>query len=228
MKRHWTSLLLLAGLLGAPAAATSLLQDERPPVDEPKKQDDKKPKVLEVGSTVPERVALPDLDGKQHSFKDLRGKVVVVHFWSDRCPYEEHGNPVFARMEAKYKDSKDVVLIGINSNQNELGAKPAKDADHSKHYTNLREKLKEAKLNHTMLADHGNVVSNLFQAKSTPHCFVIDKKGVIQYAGALDDDPRGQKGEEATNYVVDAVTAVLAEKRPTVTQTKPYGCSIKN
>ena len=43
----------------------------------------------------------------------------------------------------------------------------------------------------------------------------------------VDDDPRGQKGEKATNYVVDAVKAVLAEKRPTVTTTKPYGCSIK-
>lgn len=236
MKQNWTSLLLAAALLGAPAAAMTVLQDGTPPVEQKKKQDEKKrdakkkdekKKQLGVGSTVPERLALPDLNGKQHSFKDMRGKIVVVHFWSDRCPYEEHGNPVFARMEKKYADNKDVVLVGINSNQNELGRKPGEDADYSKLYTNLRTKLKEAKLSHTMLADHGNKVSDLFQAKSTPHCFVIDKKGVIQYAGALDDDPRGQKGDKATNYVVDAVTAVLAEKRPAVTSTKPYGCSIK-
>jgi len=233
MKQNWTSLLLVAGLLGAPAAAMSAFQDGTPPVEQEKKkrdakkQDEKKPTVLKVGSTVPERLALPDLNGKQHSFKDMRGKVVVVHFWSDRCPYEEHGNPVFARMEKKYAASKDVVLVGINANQNELGRKPAEGADYTKLYTNIRTKLKEAKLSHTMLADHGNKVSKMFQAKSTPHCYVIDKKGVIQYAGALDDDPRGQKGEKATNYVVDAVTAVLAEKRPTMTETKPYGCSIK-
>jgi thiol-disulfide isomerase/thioredoxin len=228
MNLRWTSLLLLAGLAAAPALA-AVAQDPAPVTrqDEKKGDDEKKPKVLKVGSVVPERLSLPDLDGKQHSFKDLRGKVVVLHFWSDRCPYEEHGNPVFARMEKRYADAKDVVMIGINSNQNELGRKPEKDADHSKLYGNLREKLAKAGLSHTMLADHGNVVSELFQARTTPHCFVIDPKGVIQYAGALDNDPRGEKGDDATNYVVEAVTAVQAGERPATTETKPYGCSIK-
>jgi len=226
MNLRWTPLLLVAGLAAAPAIA-AVTQDPAPATRQEKKGDEKKPETLKVGSVVPERVALPDLDGARHSFKDMRGKVVVLHFWSDRCPYEEHGNPVFARMEKRYADNKDVVLVGINSNQNELGRKPGEDADHSKLYKNLRDKLKKAGLSHTMLADHGNVVSRLFQARTTPHCFVIDKKGVIQYAGALDNDPRGDKGDDATNYVVDAVTAVLAGKRPETTSTKPYGCSIK-
>ena len=76
---------------------------------------------------------------------------------------------------------------------------------------------------HTILADHGNVVSNLFGARSTPHCYVIDKEGVIRYAGALDDDPRGKKGENATNYLMEATSAILAGTKLPVTETKPYG-----
>lgn len=195
---------------------------EQPQKKEAEK-DDKKSKLLKVGSTVPENLRLPDLNGKMHNFKDLRGKVTIVHFWSDRCPAERHANPVFMEMEKRFANSKDVAMVGICSNQNELGDKPGKEADYKKLYTNLKEKASKVGYKHTMLADHGNKVSDLFQARSTPHCFVIDKKGVIQYAGALDDDPRGSKGKEATNYLVDATTAILAGKRPAVTSTKPYG-----
>jgi len=161
--------------------------------------------------------------GKATSFKDLRGKVVLIHFWSDRCPAEKHADPVFKAMEAKYKDSKDVVLLGIASNQNELGAKPGEGDAYEGFYTSLRKKRDEVGYTHTILADHGNVVSDLFGAKSTPHCFVVDRKGVLQYSGALDDDPNGKKGEQATNYLVDAATALLADKKPEVQATKPYG-----
>jgi thiol-disulfide isomerase/thioredoxin len=226
MKLNWIPLFLLTGALAAPALAFSLSATGSPTTEDPKedpKQDEKKPKILAVGSTVPETVALPNLDGKNTSFKDLRGKVVILHFWSDRCPAERHANPVFAEMEKKYAESKDVVLLGIASNQDELGEKPGQGADYTKLYKNLRDKFKEVGLKHTILADHGNVASDLFGARSTPHCYVIDKKGVIQYEGALDDDPRGKKGEEATNYLVDATRAILADKRPEVTSTKPYG-----
>ncbi len=220
-----TTCLLLAFALPVAMPAGAQVTDKTTGQEATKKakEETKKPKVLAVGATVPERLSLPDFDGKQTSFKDLRGKVVILHFWSDRCPAERHANPIFMEMEKKYKDSKDVVMLGIASNQNELGEKPGKDADLSKHYLNLRKKVKEVGYKHKIVVDHGNTVSNLFGARSTPHCYIIDKKGVIQYAGALDDDPRGKKGKEATNYLVEGTRAILAGKKPAVTSTKPYG-----
>jgi len=226
MKTQLFSVTLLAGLLAAPVGALTDAQEPEKKEAQDKKDEkkkDEKRKPLEVGKAVPETLALPNFDGKQTSFKELRGKVVVLHFWSDRCPAERHANPVFMEMEKRYANNEDVVMVGICSNQNELGAKPAKGEDLSKRYENLRKKVKEVGYKHKMLVDHGNVVSDLFGARSTPHCYVIDKKGVIQYAGALDDDPRGSKGKDATNYVNDAVSAVLNDKRPEVTTTKPYG-----
>lgn len=214
--------MLPLALLAGPLFAGNLT-DSQPASAPDRVEDAKRPGVLKVGSTVPESLSIPDYNGGATNFKDLRGKVVIVHFWSDRCPAERHANPVFQRMEKKYKGSKDVVLLGIASNQVELGAKPAKGADYSKLYLNLKKKAGEFEFKHKILVDHGNTVSKLFGARSTPHCFVIDKKGVLQYSGALDNDPRGKKGKQATNYLVEATTALLAGKRPAVTATKPYG-----
>jgi thiol-disulfide isomerase/thioredoxin len=221
MKTSSISLFALGALLTLPALSQVRLDDEVPPKDDPKE------KVLEVGSEVPETLALTSIDGETIAFKGLRDKVVMVHFWSDRCPYEKHGNKVFQRLEKVYADNADVVMIGIDSNQNELGQKPGEDADYADFYAPLRKKWTELAYEHDLFTDHGNRLSDLFQAKSTPHCFVIDKKGVVRYAGALDDDPREQKGQKATNYVKKAIDAVLADERVEITETKPYGCSIK-
>jgi thiol-disulfide isomerase/thioredoxin len=218
MRLERTLFLALVATLAVPAlASTSTLTGALAALAE----DEVKP--LEIGSTVPETVRLMDFEGKPTSFKDLRGKIVIVHFWSDRCPAEKHADPIFQAMEKKYADSKDVVLLGIASNQNELGAKPGESDDYAKHYESLRKKRDELGYKHTILADHGNAVSDLFGAKTTPHCFVIDQKGVLQYGGALDDDLPGKKGDQATNYLVNAATALLEGKKPEVASTKPYG-----
>lgn len=216
MKHVWIPALLASALSTslAVAATSATPSPETPPAED---------KGLEVGSTVPASITLKDFEGKALSFEKLRGKVTVVHFWSDRCPAERHANPIFKKMEEQYAANADVVMIGIASNQNELGPKPGEGDDFSEFYGDLRKKRDEVGYRHTILADHGNVVSDLFQARSTPHCYVLDQKGVIRYAGALDDDPRGSKGDEATNYVANAVSAILAGRELEVTETKPYG-----
>ena len=221
MKQSWIAWLAAGALVGLPAALAQEPQDkkkdEKPPVEAPKSE------VLKLGSTVAETLAMKDLDGKSISFKELRGKVVIVHFWSDRCPAERHADPVVKKLEEYYK-GKDVVIVGIASNQGELGEQPPADAtDWSKYYVNLRKKAGEVGYTHKIYVDHGNVLSDLFQARSTPHCYVIDAKGVLRYAGALDDDPNEEKGDGATVYVRDAADALLAGKEVQVTESRSYG-----
>ncbi|MFT5285090.1 MAG: thiol-disulfide isomerase/thioredoxin [Planctomycetota bacterium] len=220
MKIRNAVFLALAGALAAPAVAATFGTTDAPEMSTTILGETS---TLKIGSTVPAGLELIDFEGQATNFKSLRGKTVLLHFWSDRCPAERHANPIFMKMEALYADNPDVVLLGIASNQNELGDKPARGADFSEHYSDLRTKRDEVGYKHTILADHGNVVSSMFQARSTPHCFVIDKEGVIRYSGALDDDPRGSKGDNATNYLVDAATALMKGEKLAVTETKPYG-----
>ena len=197
-------------------------QDKAKPV-EAKPIEAAKPAAYKLGSTVDENLTLTDLDGKSLKFKDLRGKVVLLHFWSTTCPYEKTADPKFTELEKRWKDKKDVAMVTINANGTEIGP----DAKDTASYDAIRKHMKEKNLAFPVYADHGNKVADMFQAQCTPHCFVLDKKGVIVYAGALDDDPKGDKGEATQHYARDAVEAVLAGQEVKVKESKPYGCSIK-
>ena len=134
--------------------------------------------------------------------------------------------------------AKDVVGIAINSNQGEIGPDPqaakadggaAKEkgadkekpaASDEKTYPKVRAKLEKAGLKFRVFVDHGNKVSDLFQAATTPHSYVIDQKGVLRYAGALDGTAE-KKDDRA--YVREAIEAVLAGKEVKDKETKPYG-----
>jgi len=169
---------------------------------------------FEVGKTVPGDIALTDLDGKVHKLADYRGKVVFIHFWSIVCPYEKLAEPKCKELQSSYSD-KGVVQIAVNANQGELKEGPP--------YDKLREHVQQAGVNFIVTVDPGNKVTDVLGGQTTPHCFVIDKNGVLQYQGALDDDPKGTKGAAATPYVKNAIDAVLAGQPAPVTTSKPYG-----
>jgi thiol-disulfide isomerase/thioredoxin len=157
---------------------------------------------------------LTDIDGKEHALGNYRGKIVFIHFWSIVCPYEKLAEPKCIELQKAYAD-KGLVEIAINANQKEIASGPP--------YANLREHAQTAGVNFLITVDPGNKITDVFGGQTTPHCFVIDREGVLRYAGALDDDPKGAKGAQATQYVRDAIEAVLAGKPVTTTTTKPYG-----
>lgn len=174
------------------------------------------PSPLAVGATVPKEVTLTDIDGKTHSLGDYRGKVVFIHFWSIVCPYEKLAEPKCIDLQKAYAD-KGVVQIAINANQGEL------KVGEGTSYANLRDHVTQAGVNFLVTVDPGNKLTDVFGGQSTPHCFVIDKDGVLRYSGALDDDPRGSKGAAAQSYVREAIDAVLSGKPVATPTTKPYG-----
>ncbi len=169
----------------------------------------------QVGTVVPKEIVLKDIFGKDHSLGAYRGKIVFIHFWSIVCPYEKLAEPKCIELQKEYGDR--LVEIAINANQGELKADPGGS------YANLREHVQKAGVNFIVAVDPGNKVTDLFGGTNTPHCFVIDKDGTLKYAGALDDDPRGEKGAQAKPYVRNAIEATLAGKPVEPSTTKPYG-----
>jgi hypothetical protein len=57
--------------------------------------------------------------------------------------------------------------------------------------------------------------------------FVIDAGGRLAYAGAIDDDRDGEKGEKRVNYVEQALDELLAGRAVSVPETAAYGCPVK-
>lgn len=181
-------------------------------------------KVIGIGDMLPKGLSCRTIDGKLQSLDEMKGKVVVFHFWSMTCPWEKVAEPKLNALSAEFAD-KGVVVLGIAANAGEIGEAPEAAAFEAKDeakrpYADLRKKAQEIKCNHAILVDHGAKIGKLLDAKTTPHCFVFDKEGKLQYQGALDSDG---KGTEGTPYVKDAVTSVLAGEKPALQTSKPYG-----
>lgn len=222
----------MAMLALAALAASAMAQADpagKAPARDAKQEAAQKPKptVLTVGAELPADLTLKDTNGKAFSFAAHKGKVVFVHWWSTTCPWEVTAEPKINKLCADFKE-KDVVVVAINSNAGEIGKEPeaaafdAKEAN-DKPYAKLRKKAEASGLDHTILVDHAGDVARLFGAKSTPHCFVIDTKGVLAYQGALDGDGKAAEVEADKQYVRSAIEALRAGKPVAVPTTKPYG-----
>jgi len=162
-------------------------------------------------------------DGKSVSLADFAGKTVVLEWHNKECPFVvkhyESGN-----MQALQKEltEKDVVWLTINSSaEGKQGHESAEAA--------LKTAADAAAAPTHILLDTDGAVGKAYDAKTTPHMFVIDKEGTLVYAGAIDDRASFKQEDipGAKNYVREAVAA-LAEGKPVETSsTKPYGCSVK-
>jgi hypothetical protein len=79
------------------------------------------------------------------------------------------------------------------------------------------------------LLDADGTIGRLYQAKTTPHMFVIDPNGKLIYQGAIDDKATTDQADVKTahSYLNDALNSAMAGKPVPVATTRPYGCSVK-
>jgi len=75
----------------------------------------------------------------------------------------------------------------------------------------------------------GGQLGHLYNAKTTPHMFVINPQGVLVYDGAIDNRPTTDESDvkSATNYVSLALGQAMAGQPVATPTTRPYGCSVK-
>jgi len=79
------------------------------------------------------------------------------------------------------------------------------------------------------ILDPKGTIGREYEAKTTPHMFVIDPSGKVVYAGAIDDHPTADVEDIkiSKNYVSEALTQSMAGGAVTTSYTRPYGCSVK-
>lgn len=176
-----------------------------------------------VGQPAP-AFTLTDLDGKSHNLSDFKGKTVVLEWVNPECPfvvkhYEKSGN-LPATQQAATADG--VVWLLINS-----GA-PGKQGDYDAAAAKAwMEKNKTAAT--AYLRDTDGKVGRAFDAKTTPHLYIINPEGVLVYNGAIDSKRSTDAKDiaDAENYVKSALAALKAGKPIEKASTQPYGCSVK-
>lgn len=181
---------------------------------------------LDVGVSVGDQAPdfkLSSARGKSVSLSDYAGKTVVLEWFNPECPFvrasHERGS---LKGLAKKQQAEGVVWLAINS-----GAKGKQGSGKEKNLASA----KRFALGHPILLDESGTVGRQYGATNTPQLFVITPRGKIAYMGAIDNSPDGAQGMptdgKLVNYVDAALDAVARGKQPKISQTKPYGCSVK-
>ncbi len=176
-----------------------------------------------VGEPAPDFTAT-DSNGKAHHLADYKGKYVVMEWHSQDCPYVrkhyESGN--MQRLQKEWTGKGVVWFTVISSASGTQGYVTAADAN---------EYVKKMNASPTaVLLDPEGSMGHLYAAKTTPHLYIVDPKGVLIYNGAIDDHPTADPLDIPTsrNYVSMALNEAMSGKEVTEAATRPYGCSVKH
>jgi peroxiredoxin len=176
---------------------------------------------VETGKPAPDFTGT-DINGKTVKLSDYAGKIVVIESYNSDCPFCNNQYKTGA-MQALQKElaGKGVVWLLVDSvNPKNFSHRTPEQA---------KAEMAAEKMDVTAWIDDGSgAIGHLYGMLTTPHMFVMDKAGTLVYDGAIDDQPDpSHDPTKARNYVREAVDEAMAGKIVAVSQTKPYGCSVK-
>jgi peroxiredoxin len=164
-----------------------------------------------------------DSAGKAVRLSDYKGKFVVLEWTNPECPFvQKHYNSANMPSLQKEWSARDVVWFTVNStNRSSSEFKTGAQMNAWMQSYGAAQKA--------VLIDGDSATGMKYAAKTTPHMFVIDPKGDIVYAGAIDDkrSTRLEDVKTAKNYVRVALTESMAGNPVTTPNTTPYGCTVK-
>lgn len=163
-------------------------------------------------------------DGSTINLADLKGKTVVLEWTNHDCPYVvkhyDKSSNIPSLQKAAVAD--DVVWLQV------ISSAPGKQGNVDGVTAIKLNEKRGATPTNTILDADGNI-GKLYNAKTTPHMFVINPEGVLVYKGGIDSIKTADPADisKATPYVKEALEALAAGKKIPNPSTAPYGCSIK-
>lgn len=177
---------------------------------------------IEVGKPAPDFTGTTS-DGKTIKLSELKGQPVVLEWTNNECPFvhKHYDSGNMQKLQQEATADKVIWLSIISSAPGKQGnvdgpAANKLTADRNAHPT-------------AVILDPTGEIGHLYNATTTPHMFVIDKNGILVYAGGIDDKPTPVAAslEGANNYVRAALGDLKAGKPVATSHSKPYGCGIK-
>jgi peroxiredoxin len=154
-------------------------------------------------------------NGEIHSLGALKGKWIVLEWYNPSCPFtrQQYDSGALPQRQRAWT-SKGVIWLSVSTTARiERAAAFARSKGGAA--TAILDDL-EAK------------TARAYQARTTPHVFVIDPKGVLIYRGAFDDRPEGDRASSPgrRNFVDEALTSAMAGRSVETPVTTPYGCAV--
>lgn len=107
---------------------------------------------------------------KELTLKDLRGKVVLIEFWTFGCYNCTNTIPYLNGWYEKYKE-EGLEIIGIH----------CPEFDHERDFENLKDNVISLGIRYPVLTDNAFLVWRRYDVHAWPTIFLIDKKGEIRF-----------------------------------------------
>jgi peroxiredoxin len=175
-----------------------------------------------IGQPAPD-FSVTDASGKTQALSAYKGKTVVLEWNNPECPFvgKHYGAH---NMQSQQADAASQGVVWLTVNSGAPGKQGHLDPAGAAAYI-AKVEGKEA----AYLIDGDSKVARAYEAKTTPHMFVIDKDGVLRYMGGIDSIASTDKEDipKATQYVRQALAELAAGKPVSVSTSEPYGCSVK-
>jgi len=175
-------------------------------------------KGYKVGDTI-EDFTLKNIDDKMVSLSNYgEAKGFIIIFTCNMCPYSVANEDRIIALDAKYK-SKGYPVISINPNDPK--------ASKGDSFEDMKLRAAEKGFTFPYLFDDGQKVFPKFGASKTPHVYIVNASAMkVEYIGAIDNSSRNPDAV-SEKYVENVIDALLVGKKPTKTETRAIGCSIK-
>ena len=175
-----------------------------------------------IGQPAPD-FSVTDASGKTQSLSAYKGKTVVLEWNNPECPFvrKHYGAGNMQKQQAEAA-AQGVVWLTVNSAAD--GKQGHFDATGATAYV-AKVDGKEA----GYLLDADGTVGHAYDAKTTPHMYVVDKDGVLRYMGGIDSIASTDVADipKATQYVRQALGEIASGQKVSVPTSEPYGCSVK-
>lgn len=138
---------------------------------------------LPTGTKAPELVG-SQWTGAKTPLSSLRGKVVLLHFWTFGCINCKHNLPVYERLQQRL--GKAVATVGVHTPETE----------EERSFANLKREVARRHYNFTSVFDGSAKNWYRYRVQYWPTVFVLDKKGVIRGTWTGELNYGGANGEE--------------------------------
>lgn len=175
-----------------------------------------------IGEQAPD-FSLKDAHGETHSLSDYEGRYVVLEWLNHDCPFvkKHYDSDNMQMLQERYKE-KGVVWFSIISSA--PGKQGHLEPEQAVEIT--REKKADP---HAVLLDPDGVAGRSYNARVTPHMYIINPEGELVYMGAIDDNPSANPDDidGARNFVSEALDNLLDDRPVEISTHQPYGCTVK-
>ncbi|MBI4724090.1 MAG: redoxin domain-containing protein, partial [Rhodomicrobium sp.] len=124
-----------------------------------------------------------DTNGNTVKLTGFRGKIVVLEWTNDGCPYVqkhyESGN-----MQSMQKDAATKGIVWLSIVSSAPGQQGYVNGSQANGLTKSRGAAPAA-----VLLDPEGTLGHLYDARTTPHMFIVNMDGTLVYMGGIDDKP---------------------------------------